>query len=470
MTYAVLAPEHPLSTSYPAEQPRRRERAAGAGATSRDIERMLHTRAPLAKRGVFTGSSALNPFTGQSVPIYVADYVLMGYGTGAIMAVPAEDERDWEFAQATGCRWCAPSSRPTDWDGRRLHRRRRQDQHGFLDGLDSRRPKRGPPTGSRSGGSASARSIPAPRLVDLAPALLGLPDPRHHCPTTGSSPSPRTSCRCSRPTTSSSCRPATRRSPGTQGSATSTCPRLRRPGERETDTMDTFVDSSWYFLRFCDPWTSRVPFDELARAFMPVDQYIGGIEHAILHLLYARFYTKALADVGLAPGGRGAVPPLFTQGMIRMDGSKMSKSKGNLDRPGEYFETEGADASAPPPPVRRAARPTTSTGPTRSTRWSRVRPLPRPRLPARRRRGRGAALAREDEHAADIELRRATHRLIAKVSSDLERWSFHTAVAACREFANALRQYQRLDEGGVRAVWDDAVDTLLLLWRRWRRT
>ena len=130
-----------------------------------------------------------------------------------------------------------------------------------------------------------------------------------------------------------------------EGFLHTTCPICGGPAQRETDTMDTFVDSSWYFLRFCDPWSTDRPFDpQAARHFMPVDQYIGGIEHAILHLLYARFFTRALIDVGLAPGlGKEPFSHYFPQGMIRMDGTKMSKSKGNLIAPEHYYGTVGAD-------------------------------------------------------------------------------------------------------------------------------
>jgi len=228
--------------------------------------------------------------------------------------------------------------------------------------------------------------------------------------------------------------------------------------------MDTFVDSSWYSLRFCDPWYEDRPFaPELARHFMPVDQYIGGIEHAILHLLYARFYTKALIDVGLAPGvAREPFSRLFTQGMIRMDGKKMSKSRGNLVTPARYFDTVGADAlrlfhlfAGPPGDNMDWTEQTENVI-----------------------EGCGRFLDRvwrftvEDESdyrdggpsAEDTEIKRATHRLIAKVSDDIERWSFNTAVAACMEFSNELQRYQREAPGGPhRATHDAASDALLLL-------
>jgi leucyl-tRNA synthetase len=242
------------------------------------------------------------------------------------------------------------------------------------------------------------------------------------------------------------------------------CPVCGGPAERETDTMDTFVDSSWYFLRFCDPWSGDQPFDpDVARHFMPVDQYIGGIEHAILHLLYARFYTRALIDVGLAPGiPREPFSRLFTQGMIRMDGKKMSKSRGNLVTPARYFDTVGADALrlfhifAGPPGDNMDW-----TDQTENVIDGCARFLDRVwRLTVE-----AEGDFRDGERQAeDLEIERATHQLIAKVGEDLERWSFNTSVAACMEFSHALARYQRDTPGGPHAATNDtASDALLLL-------
>jgi leucyl-tRNA synthetase len=215
--------------------------------------------------------------------------------------------------------------------------------------------------------------------------------------------------------------------------------------------MDTFVDSSWYFLRFCDPWLDSAPVNvEAAEKWMPVDQYIGGIEHAILHLMYARFYTKALADLGMAPAGvREPFKRLFTQGMIRMGGSKMSKSKGNLVAPSQYFERVGADALrlyhlfiGPPADDVDWGEQTDEIIDGCSRFLQRVW-----RLAAT-----DSTVAEADDAA--IEVTRATHRLIERVSDDCDRWSYNTAVAALMEFTNLL--YKQ----GTTA---EAVDTLLLL-------
>ncbi|MDQ6945923.1 MAG: class I tRNA ligase family protein, partial [Actinomycetota bacterium] len=244
-----------------------------------------------------------------------------------------------------------------------------------------------------------------------------------------------------------------------------TCPRCGGPAERETDTMDTFVDSSWYFQRFADPWTTAEPIDgDAAQRWMPVDQYIGGIEHAILHLLYARFYTRALADVGLAPKEvREPFTRLFTQGMITMDGAKMSKSRGNLVSPSDYFERDGADALrlfhlfvGPPGDgfdwSKQADEVIDGCRRFLSRLWrlalgdvDRVTVVERPPTPA------------------DTDLDRATHRLIDRISTDFERWAYNTAVAAAMEFVNGLYRYAQGPDGARGDSVDFAVDTLLLL-------
>ncbi len=227
--------------------------------------------------------------------------------------------------------------------------------------------------------------------------------------------------------------------------------------------MDTFVDSSWYFLRFTDPWTPGAPFDpDVAAHWMPVDQYIGGIEHAILHLLYARFFTKALADVGLGPAGlREPFVRYYAQGMIRMDGTKMSKSKGNLVAPSDYLDTVGADALrlfhlfvGPPTDDVDWTDQTDSVIEGCARFLDRVWRLAVP--------PEGSPPRRDGPvEPGDLEVRRATHRLIERVDRDFGRWSYNTAVAACMEFVNLLQPYVRA--GGLTAVVDEAVDTLLLL-------
>ncbi len=234
-----------------------------------------------------------------------------------------------------------------------------------------------------------------------------------------------------------------------EGFRSTTCPACGGPAQRESDTMDTFVDSSWYFLRFCDPWADDAPFrQEPVRHWMPVDQYIGGIEHAILHLMYARFYTRALADVGFVPAGvREPFRQLFTQGMIRMGGTKMSKSKGNLVAPARYLDTVGADALrlyhlfvGPPADDVDWTEQTEELIEGCSRFLKRVWRLALGDGP-------GPAATREP-------VERATHRLIEKVSEDYERWSYNTAVAALMEFTNLLYR---------QGTTDFAVDTLLLL-------
>ncbi|HSS11062.1 MAG TPA: leucine--tRNA ligase, partial [Acidimicrobiales bacterium] len=348
MTFVVLAPEHPLVTEITTDE-HRAEVEAFVERVDRETEiERQSTETALDKRGVFTGAYAINPFNGADVPIFLADYVLMSYGTGAIMAVPGQDQRDWDFAKAYDLPIIRTVEPPAGWEGEAYLGDGPTVNSGWL-------------TGAPDVGTAKARAIEwleqqgiGQRKVNyrLRDWLVsrqrywGCPIPVVYCPDHGIVPVPEDQLPVLAPD-DVEFRP-TGQSPLKyhEGFLHTTCPKCGGPAERETDTMDTFVDSAWYFLRFCDPWQPDVPFGkEAAEHWMPVDQYIGGIEHAILHLLYARFYTRALADLGFAPQRlREPFERLFTQGMIRMDGTKMSKSRGNLVAPSKYFETVGADA------------------------------------------------------------------------------------------------------------------------------
>ncbi len=246
-----------------------------------------------------------------------------------------------------------------------------------------------------------------------------------------------------------------------EGFLHTTCPTCGGAATRETDTMDTFVDSSWYFLRFCDPWNQTAPVGaEAARAWMPVGQYIGGVEHAILHLMYARFFTKALADLGvIAPDLREPFARLFTQGMVRLGGEKMSKSKGNLVAPEDILDREGADA------LRLAHL---FVGPPGDdVDWEGVKIAGAHRFLGRVwRLALGeveGAVSDRDTTPADADIERASHRLVARITDEFERWSYNTAVAGCMALVNDLYRYLQAPEGARRQTLDGAVDTLLTL-------
>ena len=350
-TFFVLAPEHPelerLVAGTPAEAAVREyvNRVARESAEERGDEDREKTGVPL-------GRSVVNPVNGEEIPMFVADYVLMEYGTGAIMAVPGHDARDYEFAQA----FDLPVRRVIEGEDPEAAR----DDEGLPypgDGADGQlRPLRrqGQPRGLRgdrrlAGGRGARQAggqLPPARLAGLAPALLGRADPgRLLRASAGSCRCPTTSCRSSCPRSRTTRRRARARwrrpRTGSRPSARSAA----APARRETDTMDTFVDSSWYFLRYLDPRNDEAAWDrEAADHWLPVDQYIGGVEHAILHLMYARFFTKALADIGQLDV-QEPFANLFAQGMITRDGAKMSKSRGNTVSPGEYVERYGADTA-----------------------------------------------------------------------------------------------------------------------------
>ncbi|HEV2427158.1 MAG TPA: leucine--tRNA ligase, partial [Acidimicrobiales bacterium] len=347
LTYAVVAPEHPILPDLVTDDQRDEVEALVARALAEsDLERVMASEGPHGeKRGAFTGSHVVNPFTGEKVPVFVADYVLGGYGTGAIMGVPAEDERDFAFATAHGLPVVRTVEPPVGHEGAYTGDGPHVNS-GFLDGLDLIDAKAAATAFlvERAGGVVAVNYRLHDWLVSRQ-RFWGCPIPIVYCDVDGIVEVPESDLPVLLPEDVTIA--PTGQSPLASDAAWRDvpCPRCGRPARRETDTMDTFCDSSWYFLRFADPFDQDRPFDpaEVAK-WMPVDQYIGGVEHAILHLLYARFYVRALQDVGLAPGiEREPFARLFTQGMVRLGGTKMSKSKGNLVAPEPYYETVGAD-------------------------------------------------------------------------------------------------------------------------------
>jgi leucyl-tRNA synthetase len=349
-TFFVLAPEHPelerLVAGTPAEEPVReyvnrvaRESAEERGAEDRE------------KTGVPLGRSVVNPVNGEQIPIFVADYVLMEYGTGAIMAVPGHDSRDYEFAKAFGL----PVKRVIEGEDPEAAR----DEEGLpypgdgpmadsgrFDGRDNREAYEEIVAWLRSEG----RGKPSVnyRLRDWLVSrqrYWGAPIPVVYCERCGIVPVPDDQLPVELPEIEDYAPQGRSPLAAAKGGFTTDSPLCAPPAPPETDTMDTFVDSSWYFIRYLDPHNEEAPWDRAAADhWLPVDQYIGGVEHAILHLMYARFITKALADIGRL-GVQEPFANLFAQGMITRDGAKMSKSKGNTVSPGEYVERYGADTA-----------------------------------------------------------------------------------------------------------------------------
>jgi leucyl-tRNA synthetase len=451
MTFCVLAPEHPLvgEITTPDRRPDVEAFIEKARNTA-EVDR-LSSEGAIDKRGCATGAYARNPFTGQPVPIFLADYVLSTYGTGAIMAVPGQDQRDWDFATAYGLPIVRTVQPPEGFDGDAFTGDGPAINSGWLDGLGVAAAKAKAIEWLE--GEGTGRRKVNYRLRDWLLSrqrFWGCPIPIVYCPDHGAVPVPDDQLPIVAPDDVEFL--PTGESPlrSHEGFLHTTCPVCGGMATRETDTMDTFVDSSWYFLRFCDPWNEDRPFDRAAlERWMPVGQYIGGVEHAILHLMYARFFTMALADLGLAPETlREPFARLFTQGMVRLGGAKMSKSKGNLVAPEAIFDSEGADALrlahlfvGPP------GDDVDWEGVGIEGCWRFLQRVWRLADP-----GSTAVPAAEGAEVEVVD--RAAHRLIERITGEYERWSYNTAVAGYMEFVNLLYKH------GQTAF---AVDTLLEL-------
>ncbi|MEX1004120.1 MAG: leucine--tRNA ligase [Acidimicrobiia bacterium] len=455
MTFAVLAPEHPLAEaliSGTALEDEARAYIAAAGRTS-EIDRQAEG----DKTGVFTGFHAINPVNGGRVPIWIADYVLMGYGTGAIMAVPGQDQRDWDFATKYGIEIIRTVQPPEDFEGEAYTGDGPAINSDFLDGLQMAEAK--PAIISWFEDQGRGVGTVNFRLRDWLISrqrYWGCPIPMVTCPVDGLVPIPREELPVIHPDVEDYS-PAGQSPLATVESFVNTeCPKCGGPARRETDTMDTFVDSSWYFLRYADADNSEEIFDpSKANYWMEVDQYVGGVEHAVLHLLYARFITKVLHDMGLVEASE-PFRALFTQGMLVKDGAKMSKSKGNVVSPEEYYARYGADA------IRLFEM--FIGPPTDDAIWSDNGVEGTSRFLDRIWRmatGEVGTIEDRDPAAADREILAEAHRMVRNVTEDIDRFSFNTAVAHLMTFANTLQAGLRA--GLAREVHSEAIRLVLLL-------
>jgi leucyl-tRNA synthetase len=438
-TFFVLAPEHPLVGRLAAG-------TAHQGTVSEYVRRTAATRgeerlaADREKTGVFTGRHATNPATGEPIPIFVADYVLMEYGTGAIMGVPAHDQRDYEFAQAFGLP-IVPVVEPAAGEAS-------VDEGAFVAHTDEERLVNSgrfsglrAPEGAKAivdwlGEQGRGRRAVSFRLRDWLISrqrYWGCPFPIVYCDECGIAPVPEGELPVLLPDVDDYMPKGRAPLAAAEEWIRVDCPSCGRSGRREADTMDTFVDSSWYFLRYCDPHNDEAPFERrLVDHWCPIDQYIGGIDHATGHLLYSRFFVKVLNELGMV-GFREPFARLFHQGWVQFAGTKMSKSRGNVIGPDDLVDAYGADA------VRLyilfmgpadQAMEWTDSGIEGMVRF--VRRLWRIVLEAGERPRPGAA-------APETQLARKAHETIAKVTDDIgRRFHFNTPIAAVMELVNEI--------------------------------
>ncbi len=469
MTFAVMAPEHPLVDVVTAPSHRDEVRAYRAAASRKsDMDRVSAER---VRDGVFTGAHAINPMNGHAVPLYLADYVLSTYGTGAVMAVPAHDERDFDFAQ----RYELPIRvviRPPDYnpgtalpaafvgDGEMM-------DSGVYSGMNSA------DAWEQIAADMDVRGIGERRVQYRIRDWLisrqrywGAPIPIVYCATCGEQPVPEDQLPVLLPDVQNYKPSGTGRSPlaAIPSFVNTTCPTCGGPAERETDTMGGFACSSWYFLRFASPNERTRAFDPAAvKYWLPVDLYVGGAEHAVMHLLYARFWTKVMADAGLVDF-REPFTRLYNQGVVHApDGARMSKSQGNVITPDSVVEDYGADTLRvyelfmAPFDQDVVWNPRSIVGVHRflSRAWDLVLEA-WPHVA-------GAAPLAEDAvlGGADAELRGLGHRTTKKVLADYDRYRFNTAVSALMVYVTGVSDAR--DGHAAPSVVRDALERLLLL-------
>jgi leucyl-tRNA synthetase len=466
-TSIQLAPQHPLIkhwASFDTELAPKVDEMLAQQKAAREAGDL----GAIEKHGVSTGRHAINPFNGESVPIWVANYILADYGTGAIMSVPAHDERDFEFAQKYGLPIKRVIALNVDTDDLPLPYTGEDDavliDSGEWTGeacLEAQEKM-----ASFAEANGFGKKTTTYRLKDWGVSrqrYWGTPIPMIYCKACGIVPVPDDQLPVLLPEKIEITQEGGSPLSKVPEFVNVACPKCGEPARRETDTMDTFVDSSWYFYRYTDARNSSAPFDsEKANYWFPIDQYIGGVEHAILHLIYSRYWTKVMRDLGMIANGEPATR-LFTQGMVIKDGAKMSKSKGNVVSPDDMIDKFGVDAT------RMYAL--FAAPPDRDLDWQEdgvagiSRFLARVyRLATKYAKHTGPADAPQTEAATS--LLRLLHQTIAKITEDFAgRWHFNTSIAAIMILVNEISAREAaIDNGEIpAAVVTEVFRTLVLL-------
>jgi leucyl-tRNA synthetase len=476
-TFVMLAPEHPIVSTY-ADRSDDPAAFRDKVARFRAQDRAARISGEVEKEGFFTGRYVTNPFTNQPVPVWIANFVLGEYGTGAVMAVPGHDERDFEFAR----KYDLPIRvvvRPADGEAARVEEMTAAvSNDGVLvnsdrwDGLTSDEARR------QLTAAAARRGIGEGtvqfRLKDWGISrqrYWGTPIPMVHCPDHGMVPVPDDQLPVELPKITQFTGRGDSPLAQVPEFVNTTCPRCGKPARRETDTMDTFVDSSWYFYRFADAHNDNLPFDPAkVKYWAPVDFYSGGVEHAILHLIYSRFFARVFRDLGMVDHSE-PFTHLLTQGMVLKDGAVMSKSKGNVVDPDTMISRVGADALRlyvmfVAPPEKEVEW--TDSGLEGSFRWlHRVWHIAQ-EWQTRVAGAGGATLNPAALTAAERSLRRKTHDTIRRVTTDVDvRKQFNTAISAMMELVNDLYTFTKAQESepspSAALVAREAIESLIVM-------
>ncbi|MBI4555798.1 MAG: leucine--tRNA ligase [Planctomycetes bacterium] len=451
VTFMVLAPEHPIIKLLVENNPRRDDILSFVE-KARNENLIQRSAAGAPKEGVFMGLHVINPVTNEEVPLWIANYALMEYGTGAVMAVPAHDQRDFEFARA----YNLPVRVVIQPEGETLRPEAMKEAYtgdgtqvdsGPFSGLPNREaiPKIIEYLKEKKLGVPSTNYRLRDWLISRQ-RYWGAPIPIIYCNACGIVPVPEEALPVLLPPVKKLRHSSQSPLAEVEEFFRTPCPRCQGEARREVDTMDTFVDSGWYYLRYLSPRDSNRPFDsELVNRWLPVDQYIGGVEHAILHLLYCRFITKVLCDMGCVKF-QEPIKNLFTQGMIIKDGAKMSKSRGNVVSPEDIIKKYGADTlrlyilfiGPPEKDAEWSDRAVVGSSRFLNRLWQKVaeEAAKLSNLPGTK--TKTSQLPEEARH-----LYRATHLTIKKVSEDIETsWHFNTAIASVMELFNQVEKFR----------------------------